>query len=86
MKNAVVLGISTDTTRDNQEFKKQQGLTFPLLSDLQRKVCMAYGACSFQAAYFANRITYLINATGVIEKVYPDVDPQTHAGEILNAL
>jgi thioredoxin-dependent peroxiredoxin len=78
----VILGVSTDIPEENRLFKKEQSLPFPLLSDTRRDVCMAYGACSFASAYYANRITYIINEQGVIEKVYPHVDPKTHADEI----
>lgn len=85
-RNAVVLGISTDTPEDNRRFKDQLKLPFPLLSDLNRIVCMAYGACAFQNAYYADRITYIINEEGMIVKVYPHVDPNSHAAEILPSL
>lgn len=61
-------------------------LPYPLLSDLNRTVCMAYGACAFQNAYYANRITYIIDEEGMIIKVYPHVDPDSHAAEILSSL
>ncbi len=33
-----------------------------------------------------NRVTYLINEEGVIEKVWPKVSPAGHAEDILNYL
>lgn len=47
---------------------------------------MAYGACAFQNAYYADRITYIIDEEGMIAKVYPHVDPDSHATEILASL
>jgi peroxiredoxin Q/BCP len=85
-RNAVVFGISTDTPEDNKLFKKQLNLSFPLLSDLDRNVCMAYGACAFQNAYYADRVTYIIDEEGMIVKVYPHVDPGSHAAEVLASL
>ena len=85
-RNAAVFGISTGTPQDNKLFKEQLNLPFPLLSDLNRTVCMAYGACAFLNAYFANRITCIINEEGMIVKVYPHVDPDSHAAEILASL
>lgn len=84
--NAVVLGISTDTAEDNRIFKERERLPFPLLCDTDRRVCLAYGACVFASAYYANRITYIIDENGVIRNVYPDVDPATHADQILTSL
>jgi peroxiredoxin Q/BCP len=31
----------------------------------------------------ANRVTFLLDASGTIAKVYPEVSPETHADEIL---
>ena len=82
----VVLGISTDPPSENLLFKNEQQIPYPLLSDPDKQTCMAYGACSFLKAYYANRITYIIDEQGLIQKVYPHVDPTTHAAEILAAL
>jgi peroxiredoxin Q/BCP len=85
-KNVVVFGISTDPPGENAIFRKQENLPFPLLSDVDRKICLAYGACAFDNAYYANRITYIIDEQGLIQKVFPNVDPNTHASEILALL
>jgi peroxiredoxin Q/BCP len=81
-----VLGISTDPPAENKRFHQEQNLTFPLLSDVTREVCMAYGACAFSGAYYSDRITYIIDERGIISKIYPDVVPQEHANEILATL
>lgn len=31
----------------------------------------------------ARRVSYLVDGTGMIRKVYPDVSPTEHAGEII---
>ena len=41
--DTVVLGISIDSPAANAAFAKQIGVTFPLLSDMNRKVLTAYG-------------------------------------------
>ena len=43
-KDTQIIAISTDTPFSQGEFKKVNGLTFPLLSDHDAKVCAAYGA------------------------------------------
>ena len=40
--NAQVLGISTDTPFANKAFAKENGIAFPLLSDVNRDVVKAY--------------------------------------------
>ena len=41
--DTVVLGISIDSPAANAAFAKQIGVTFPLLSDMNKKVLVAYG-------------------------------------------
>src|SRR5688572_24965462 len=41
--HAAVVGISVDGPDANKEFGKQNGVTFPLLSDFDRQVVNAYG-------------------------------------------
>jgi peroxiredoxin len=44
---------------------------------------MAYGAAGFASAYYANRITYIIDENGIIRKVFPKVDVATHADDLV---
>jgi peroxiredoxin Q/BCP len=82
----VLFGISTDPPEENSIFQKQEHLPFSLLSDVDRKICIAYGACAFTQAYYANRITYIIDEQGLVQKSFSNVDPNTHASEILALL
>jgi peroxiredoxin Q/BCP len=42
---------------------------------------MAWGVLSDRGV--AERVTFLLDASGQIAKVYPEVSPETHADEIL---
>ena len=64
-----------------EEFAKKNGLTFPLLADAQGEVIRKYGVDL--AFGIAKRRSFLIDAEGKIAKVYGDVDPATHAAEVL---
>ena len=77
-----VLGISSDSPESHKKFKEKYNLPFTLLSDTDKKVIKDYGASSI---LFTKRISYLIYK-GVIIKVYPKVDPATHAIEILKEI
>ena len=77
-----VLGISSDSPESHKKFKEKYNLPFTLLSDIDKKVIKDYGASSL---LFTKRISYLIYK-GVIIKVYPKVDPATHAIEILKEI
>ena len=61
-----VLGISVDSSPANKVFAQQNGLTFPLLSDFQRKVSEDYGVLNPDAG-FANRTTFVVDKEGVIQ-------------------
>jgi thioredoxin-dependent peroxiredoxin len=74
-----VLGVSTDSPESHKKFKEKYNLPFTLLSDPKKVAIKSYGADSL---LFTKRISYLIEG-GVVVKVYPKVDPATHAVEVL---
>jgi thioredoxin-dependent peroxiredoxin len=78
-----IVGISFDDRERNAAFAEKHRFPFPLLSDPERKVGIAYGACEDRKARHAERISYLIDAAGVIERVYDKVDPRDHAAQVL---
>lgn len=51
---------------------------FPLLSDTDRKIGMAYGACDSPKDGFARRIAYLIDENGRIKEAHAKVDVKTY--------
>jgi len=81
--NVQVLGVSFDSIETNAEFAGKHGFSFPLLSDLDRKVALSYGACGDAKARHAERISFVIDENGRIERVYPQVDPRNHAAQVL---
>jgi thioredoxin-dependent peroxiredoxin len=81
--HVAVLGVSFDPVEDNAAFAKKFDLPFTLLSDTDRKVGLAYGACDNAKATYAERISYVIDEDGKILRVYPQVDPRIHAAQVL---
>lgn len=81
---AVVLGVSSDDNESHQSFAEEHGLPFLLLPDPERSIAQAYGVGSFLG--MTSRVTYLIDREGKVAKVYPSVDPDVHAEEILKDL
>ncbi|MFA6410687.1 MAG: peroxiredoxin [Candidatus Buchananbacteria bacterium] len=75
-----VIGISADTVESHKSFQEKHGLNFMLLADPEKKVISLYEA---KGLVGAKRVSYLINHSGLIEKVYPKVDTQMHAKEVL---
>lgn len=77
-----VLGVSFDDVPSHKAFAEKYHLTFDLLSDPQGEVVGRYRAKSILPGV-ARRVSYLVDDRGVIRKVYPDVSPTEHAGEII---
>ena len=78
-----VVGVSFDTPEDNAAFADKHQFGFPLLSDTDHAVAIAYGACSGPDARYPDRVSFLIDEHGVIEKVYDQVDPRDHPARVL---
>jgi len=86
-KNAVILGVSVDSTDSHQQFCAKDGLTFHLLSDTEHKVVSEYGSLTDRnGVAFASRNTFLIDPKGKIAKVWVKVNPQTAASDVLAAI
>lgn len=89
--DAVVIGVSKDSTASHQKFAEKNNLPFILLSDRERVVIEAYGVWQEKKLYGkvsmgVVRSTYIIDENGAIEKVMPKVKPDTNAAEILEYL
>ncbi|NQY90693.1 MAG: redoxin domain-containing protein [Deltaproteobacteria bacterium] len=85
-KNVTVLGISFDTVEENKAFAEKFDYTFLLLSDVDRKVGLALGACDAPDAGWAARISYVIDEKGIVVASLADVDPTTHTDDVLKLL
>lgn len=89
--DAVVLGVSVDGQKAHRKFADKYELPFTLLVDDEKKIVEAYGVWGLKKfmgrEYMGtNRVTYLIDEQGTIEKVWPKVKPETHAAEVLDWL
>ncbi len=77
-KNARVVGVSRDSVESHQRFKAKFSIPFPLLADTQSKLYKAVGVNA--------RSTFLIGEDGRILKVWPKVNVNEHAEEVLASL
>jgi peroxiredoxin Q/BCP len=73
--------VSTDDVASHAEFAREHELPFPLLSDPDAELTHAYGVATHLG--MSSRVSFLIDAEGVIRGVFPDVDPGVHADEVL---
>ena len=74
--------MSYDSPEKNKAFAEKNDLPFRLLSDSDHTLAKAVGASRALLPY-AKRVSYLVDADGVVLETYPDVDPKTHAAEVL---
>jgi peroxiredoxin Q/BCP len=90
-KNARIVGVSRDTPESHQSFKKKFSIPFTLLADTQSKLCDAFGVIVEKTMYGKKRkgiarSTFLIDQSGTIVKVWPKVNVDEHADEVLASL
>ncbi len=90
-KNVSVVGISKDSVESHAKFADKFSLPFILLSDPDRIAIEQYGVWKEKKLYGKVsmgivRTTFIIDENGYIEKIMPNVKPDTNAEEILEYL
>jgi peroxiredoxin Q/BCP len=88
---AVVLGVSPDSVASHQKFKAKYKLNFPLLADPDKALAKKYGAFGEKVMYGKKvvgmiRSTFVIDAEGIVRKVFPRVRVDGHVEQVLKAL
>lgn len=86
-----VLGVSPDSLKSHGNFRTKHGLTFPLLSDPDKKVAMTYGAYGEKKLYGKTfkgllRSTFLIEPDGLVSRVWRNVKAKNHVDDVLSAI
>ena len=89
--NTVILGMSADSIKAQNNFCGKQEFPFQLLSDPDKEVMRSYEAIGMKKMYGREyegilRVAYLIDENGKIEQAYEKVSPKTHAGIVLEDL
>jgi peroxiredoxin Q/BCP len=77
-KKARIVGVSKDSVESHQRFKKKYSIPFTLLADTESKLYDAFGV--------NGRSSFLIDAKGRIVKVWPKVNVNEHADDVLASL
>ncbi|WP_048779018.1 thioredoxin-dependent thiol peroxidase [Rothia dentocariosa] len=83
----VVLGVSPDKPAALEKFTAKESLTFPLLSDADHAVALAYGAWGEKKNYGKVyegliRSTFVINEQGIIELAQYNVRATSHVAKL----
>ena len=89
--NTVILGMSADSIKAQNNFCAKQEFPFQLLSDPDKEVMRSYKAIGMKKMYGREyegilRVAYLIDENGKIEQAYEKVSPKNHAGIVLEDL
>ncbi len=78
-----IVGVSFDDPEANAKFVAKENFPFRLLSDEDRALAVAVGAADSPKRLWARRISYLVGPDGTVLRAYADVDPRTHAEQVL---
>ena len=86
-----VLGISPDSPAKLARFRDAEGLTFPLLSDVDRTVLTAWGAFGEKQLYGRTvtgviRSTFVVSPEGTIEQAMYGVRATGHVAKLRKTL
>lgn len=85
-----LIGVSPDSVRRHENFKRKHGLDFPLLADEAQALATAYGIWVEKSMYGRKymgieRSTFLIDAEGRLARIWRKVRVEGHAEEVLAA-
>ncbi|MBW7998390.1 MAG: peroxiredoxin [Candidatus Glassbacteria bacterium] len=89
--DAVVVGVSPDSTSSHRGFIEKQGLNLVLLSDPEHVALEAYGAWKLKKNYGreymgVQRSTFLIGPDGTIAHAWPNVIAKGHVEKVKEKL
>lgn len=90
-KNAVIIGVSKDSTESHRKFKSKYELPFTLLSDESADILKKYGVWKEKSMYGRKymgieRTTFIINEKGLIEKIFNKVKVNGHIEELIKSI
>ena len=81
-----IVGVSFDDPAANAAFVAKFQFPFPILSDADHSIAVAYGAAPDAKAAYAKRITVVVGPDGRVERIFDKVDPRTHPATLLESL
>ena len=89
--NAVVLGVSADSTKKHRNFIEKKDLGVTLLSDEDTSMMQEYGVWQLKKNYGREymgvvRSTYIIDPDGVVKAVFEKVRVKEHVAKVKDTL
>jgi len=90
-QSAVILGVSRDSLKAQENFKTKQGFPFDLLSDKEEALCQAFDVIKLKNMYGKQvrgieRSTFLIDPEGMLRQEWRKVTVKGHVDEVLEAV
>ena len=83
---AEVIGISSDGLASHQKFTAQYQLPFLLLSDTDKKIRKLFGVPTAFLGLLPGRVTYVIDAKGVVQMLFNSMLAGQHIPKALEAV
>jgi peroxiredoxin Q/BCP len=88
-KGFTVIGVSPDNEKSHKGFASKYSLPFPLIADSSKKILNDYGVWGEKKMYGKTflgviRTTFIIDESGIIEKIISKVDTGSHTEQIFN--
>jgi len=86
-----ILGASRDSLKAQENFKAKQGFPFDLVSDPNETLCQAFDVIKMKNMYGKKvrgieRSTFLIDASGTLQREWRGVKVKGHVEEVLDAV
>jgi len=90
-KNTTILGVSVDSPERHRKFIDKHDLPFELITDDNKKICEKYGVWQEKKLYGKTfmgivRSTFIIDKTGVVQKIFQKVKVKGHVDEVIEIL
>lgn len=90
-QNTVILGVSRDSLKSHENFRKKQKFNFDLLSDTDETLCTQFDVIKMKNMYGKQvrgieRSTFLIDENGVLRQEWRKVKVKDHVEEVLAAV
>lgn len=89
--NADIVGVSRDSLRKHDNFRRKHEFPFHLISDADETICHDYGVLKEKNMYGRvhigiERSTFLIDGEGVVRQIWRGVKVCGHAEQVLAAV
>lgn len=85
--DAIIIGVSADTTKKHRSFIEKQDLGITLLSDEDTSMMQEYGVWQLKKNYAKEymgivRTTFIINPEGVVKALFENVKVKEHVAKV----